>query len=78
MLEQPGEVRRAVEAELHGERAGARDVLARQGGVDLDPLRGGAGQRRELHGDIDAAALEPALHEPTHVELEGGERARQA
>src|SRR5438105_1357705 len=45
LLEQPGEVRRAVEAELHGERAGARDVLARQGGVDLDPLRGGAGQR---------------------------------
>src|SRR5262245_10040170 len=77
-LEHPRE--RHVVAETQGapEITGLRDVLRSEPSVDSDLLRGLARRRRELHGHIDAAALETGLDQTARVHLEGRERARQA
>ena len=65
-------------AEVGAKRAGARDVLAGEGDVGHEPLRGLLGDRRGLHADVDAAAFQAGGDQPARVDLERGQRAGQA
>ena len=65
-------------AQLDGQRARPRDVLARERGVGDDTLRGLPGHGRDLHRHVDATALDPAGDDAARLELERRQRARQA
>src|SRR5207253_5767967 len=68
----------AADADRRPELARPRDKLGGERLVHADLPGGGVRCGRELHGDLDAPALETRLNETTRVHLEAGEGARQA
>ena len=77
LLEQPLERRGSAEIQLVAGPADQRGVRAGLGHVDREVGRGRAFERRHVHADLDAAALDRALDQAPCIELEGRERARQ-